>query len=222
MTTIPCCRNGREPQVLIDGHAPRQPAEDGVELCALTGGLVIIGPTSESLPGLASLIGSPGAVPVEVEAARLLTWDIARAESVLLSRRVSSIIRSGKTPIVYLDTHLEGQESLSPEDHDFVSRWLGQIIVGLADIPSYLAIYGDAAAPVVLLEGLGLFDEATIDELPCGLPLMRVKRGTFSDLHVTLTPAEGPIVRFSQLFDWFEARRFRSGICHDFTSPFSN
>ena len=60
---------------------------------------------------------------------------------------------------------------------------------------------------MMLLNGLGGFDNATLDILPCGLPLMKVKEGVFAGLHLTMTPAEGPIVRFAQAFDWFEAQR---------------
>lgn len=188
---------------------------DQVRLCAATGGLIIIGPTLSSLPGLQALLESPGVVPVKIEARRLQTWENAKAESVLLSRRISSIIRRGETPIVYLDTHLAGRGSVPIERHDFVSQRLGQIIVGLADMPSYLAIYGTSAAPLMLLEGVGRFDNATIGTMPCGLPLMQVKQGVFRDLHVTLAPATGPIARFAQLYDWFEARRVPDGPCHD-------
>lgn len=182
----------------------QQPA---VQLCAETGGLIMLGPTAGSLAGLDSLIGSPGAVAVEVESARLLSWDCAKAESVVQSRRISAMIRRGETPIVFLDTHRDGHGTVSPDDHDFVNQRLGQMIVGLADVPSYLAIYGENLAPPMLLEDIGCFDEATVAVMSCGLALMRVNQGVFRNLHVTLAPAEGPIARFSQLFDWFEARR---------------
>lgn len=208
-----------------DKMAESEPARDisvlhGVEgqvhLCADAGGLVIIGPTQGSVQGLEALLESPGAVPVEIEASRIQSWDTARSETVLLSRRVSSMIRRGETPIIYLDTHLAGNGVVPKGRHDFVSQRLGQIIVGLADMPSYLAIYGYSAAPLMLLEGIGEFDQATIGSVPCGLPLMRVKQGVFRNLHVTLSPAEGPIARFAQLFDWFEARRVPTGTCHEF------
>jgi len=190
-------------------HEPKpQPDVDSrVKFSSQVGGLIVLGPTTAPIIGLQALLESPGAVPIKVDAVRLQGWDTARAEISTFSRLVSSAIRSGKTAIVYLNSHETCGKSIPADQKSFVSQQLSQFLTGLAETPAYLALYNTSVAPQTLLQGLGSFGQASVGTTPSGLPLMQVTTGDFHNLHVSMCDAGGPISQFVHYYDWAEARR---------------
>ena len=169
---------------------------------------MLLGPTTTPLAGIDELLASPDVEAVETEGGRLNSWITSPDEVLIATRAASSIIRSGRTAVVHLDSHCDGgAPAVSDEDCEFVCCRLGRIMLGLADEPAFIAVLGQEMA-------LGLFDAVAEPEFSAlgviagdSAVVELSPRSMFPEVPVSVTPVNRSAVAVGQAVEWFEAHR---------------
>jgi len=182
-------------------------ALSALQLSPYTGGVDIVGPTAGPLPAIDALISSSEVEAVEACGGDLSDWISSPDEILLLSRQVSSILRTGRSVVIHLDSHLEGAaEALPRESWAFVCSRLGRVTVGLADDPAYVAVHGEDMAQG-FLDAIGDVDPPAIGEIGdtevCELTNQSFLRG----VPFAVVPGNRTATAVVQTVDWLESRR---------------
>jgi len=185
------------------GDAWELPSIDG-----LTGGLIIVGPTATEVGGLDDLLASPLVEGVEAVSARMSSWHTVTNEVIELSRHVSKVIRSGRTAVVYLDSHLGDAEPLDEAAQQFVCARMGQILIGLADTPAFVALHGEVLAAAIVAGSLGDNNAVAINSIDGVHPVWSLTNcRMFPDLKVALCSDDRNGASLLRVLDWFESCR---------------
>ena len=172
------------------------------------GGLIILGPTIGPMRGVETILSSPGVEPIEVVGQRMVSWKTVSAEVLEVSRLTSRAIRSGQTAVVYLDAHLGEGAPIPAESHEFVCARLGQIMIGLADVPAYVALHSERMARALVVDSLGDEQAPALGRMPGGFPVWELTvRTMFPGIPVAACPGDRAATAAVQMFDWFEGRR---------------
>ena len=155
------------------------------------GGLVIVGPTAGPLAGLDELLALPGFEPVEAIAERLASWITVNDEAIELTRQASKVIRNGANAVVFLDAHVGDADPVPPDLREFVCVRLGQIMIGLADTPSFVALHGERMARALILDSLGDDVVDPLAKTDAGFPVWELSgRTMFAGIQVAACPGD--------------------------------
>lgn len=159
----------------------------------VAGALVIIGPTSGELAGIDALLSAPCVEPVEAIGARLANWKTVSAEVVEVGRSASRAIRRGNTAVVYLDSHSGEAPPVDVAKRDFVCTRLGQVLIGLADVPSGVVAHSERMARALIFDALEDPAAEPVDPLAPGYPVWSLSEATmFPGVKIAMCPGDRP------------------------------
>ncbi len=171
------------------------------------GGLVIIGPTPEPLDGIDELLACPSLEPVEAMADRMSSWLTVSDEVIEVTRLTSQVLRRGNTAVVYLDSHSGDAPPVEADTREFVCTRLGQIMIGLADEPAFVALYSQRMARALIIDSLGDDAAEAIAVTPDGHPVWELTRRTmFPGVPVAACPGESPVSAIGDMISWFQSQ----------------
>lgn len=172
------------------------------------GALVLIGPSAGELSGLGALLEHPGIEGVEAIGTRMASWITVSTEVIEVGRSASSAIRNGRTAVVYLDSHVGEAPPLPIENREFVCTRMGQILIGLADPPSYVLAHGEHMARSLIFDSLDDPDAELAGLAGAGCPIWRLSEvSMFSGAYVAMCPGDQTARPLIDMLAWFEARR---------------
>ncbi len=181
---------------------------------ASVAGLVIIGPTSGPVDGFDQLFSCPSMQPVEARADRMVSWATVADEVIEVTRRASQLIRQGATAVVHLDSHRGQGCPVPPESREFVCARLAQIMIGLADVPGFVALHSERMARALILDSLGDDDVETVALTPAGYPVWELTHRTmFPGVPVAVCPGDRPVTAVGDMVAWFTSMQGWSPDC---------
>lgn len=176
------------------------------------GGLIIIGPSPYEIVGLEQLLALPMVEGVEVVSSRMMSWQTVNSEAIEVSRQASRAIRRGRTAVVYLDSHVVDAPAVPARFREFVCARLGQILVGLADTPAYVALHGERMASTLILDTLVDENAVQIDSIDDVFPVWSLEQcRMFPGLAVAVCPGDRCAIAVARMHGWFEDRRVERG-----------
>jgi len=172
------------------------------------GALVLVGPTTGELPGIDGLLDHSSIDGVEAIGARMMSWKTVSAEVIEVGRAASHAIRNGRTAVVHLDSHV-GEAAPVPADcREFVCARLGQVLMGLADVPAYVVTHSEAMAHSLIVDTMQDPEAEPAGSIGADCPIWRLSEDSmFAGLYVALCARDQPAWSLVDALTWFEARR---------------
>lgn len=199
-----------EPQII--GDRRRERADEGglagLSIDNPSGGLIILGPTPGVVDGLEWMLGLPCVEGVELVATRMSSWQTVSNEVREVGRLASRVIRTGRTAVVHLDAHLGDAPAVPVDAREFVCTRLGQILIGIADTPAYVALHSERMAKALILDCLEDDGATTLGAIDEAYPVHQLTGHTmFAGLPIAQCPGDRSADALVRMRNFFETRR---------------
>lgn len=170
-------------------------------------GIVLLGPSENPLDGVGALVERYDAACIEADAAALANWEDAPAESLRLARHASWAARAGLLTVVVLDVHLRRGAVPDQSTREFISQRMSRAVLGLADRPSYLLLFGRTLAQSVVVDGLGERSVQVVEQRPDDIEVWELSPDSmFPGLPVAALPGSADITAVFSTIDRLESQ----------------